>query len=65
MELQPTDKRHEKQRLRDQLNQEVQRFLATGGKIKTLESQYRPSHIKTAHQSLWQRIEVGFDSQGI
>ena len=65
MELQQTDKRHEKQRLREQLNREVQRFLAEGGKIKTLESQYRPSQIKTAHQSLWQRIEVGFDSQGL
>ncbi|MDG0978459.1 MAG: hypothetical protein P8O79_01915 [Halieaceae bacterium] len=64
MELQQNDKRHEKQRLRDQLNQEVQRFLAAGGEIKTLESHYRPCQIKTAHQSLWQRIEVGFDSLG-
>ena len=58
-----SDRRFEKQALREQLNREIAQYLARGGQIKSLESQFRPTHKKTAYQSLWQRGEAGLEFQ--
>ncbi|MEY3006459.1 MAG: hypothetical protein RI942_801, partial [Pseudomonadota bacterium] len=42
-----SDRRFEKQALREQLNREIAQYLARGGQIKCLESQFRPTHKKT------------------